>query len=67
MRRRMLELNIYPQSLEHYSLTQQPRYNAFDIFSNVGGLMGLCLGVSLISVLELCDFICSCLFQLLKR
>ena len=45
MRRRMLELNIYPQTLEHTIVTQQPRYHPFDIFSNIGGLMGLCLGV----------------------
>ena len=53
MRRRLLQLNVYYITPEEKHMTQHPRYNAFEIFSRIGGLMGLCLGVSLISVLEL--------------
>ena len=67
MRRRMLELNIYPQTLEHTIVTQQPRYHPFDIFSNIGGLMGLCLGISIITVVEVFDFLCSCVAVLTNR
>ena len=66
MRRRMLQLNVYYISLVEKMVTQHPRYNTFDIFSTIGGLMGLCLGVSFISVLELCDFGVNFLFLLLK-
>ena len=55
--RRILKLNIYFETFDETHITQHARYSPSDIFSTIGGLMGLCLGVSLISVLELCEFL----------
>ena len=67
IRRRMLELNVYPQTLEHTYVTQQPRYHAFDIFSNIGGLMGLCLGISLVTVIEFVEFGGVCIVRAINK
>ena len=67
MRRRMLELNIYPQTLEHTIVTQQPRYHPFDIFSNIGGLMGLCLGISLVTLVEFLEVTVACVLRLARK
>ena len=67
IRKRMLQLNVYYVTLDEKHVTQHPRYNSLDIFSTIGGLMGLCLGVSLISVLELCDFLLGCTMIPLAR
>ena len=56
IRNRMLQLNVYYTSLNERYITQHPRYKLWDVFASFGGLMGLCLGVSLISVLEFCEF-----------
>ena len=67
IRKRMLQLNVYYVTLDEKHVTQHPRYKSLDIFSTIGGLMGLCLGVSLISVLELCDFLLGCTMIPLAR
>ena len=63
----MLELNIYPQTLEHTIVTQQPRYHPFDIFSNIGGLMGLCLGISLVTLVEFLEVAVACVLRLTRK
>ena len=67
IRRRMLELSLHFATLDETRVTQHPRYEPFEIFSNFGGMLGLCLGVSLISVLELCEFLLRLLLICCKR
>ena len=67
MRRRMMELNIYPIAIEHTHVTQQPRYHPFDIFSNIGGLMGLCLGISLVTLVEFLEVAVACVLRLARK
>ena len=67
IRRRLLELSLHFATLDETRVTQHPRYEPFEIFSNFGGMLGLCLGVSLISLLELCEFLLRLLFICCQR
>ena len=57
MRANLLELTLYYSSMDVTYITQNPKYQPQDIFSTIGGLMGLFLGISLISVLEFVHFL----------
>ncbi|KAL9964415.1 hypothetical protein ACROYT_G028056 [Oculina patagonica] len=57
-RENLLELNIYFQELNVYFIEQQPAYD-FGLLGEIGGQLGLCIGASLLTVLEFCDVICS--------
>ena len=65
--KRYLQLNVYPETLDTTYISQRPRYEFFDIFSNIGGLMGLCLGISLITFLEVIEFLFCCIVSTVCR
>jgi hypothetical protein len=46
-------INVYFSDLKYTLITQQPKYEIFDLISNVGGILGLFLGISFISFLEI--------------
>ena len=56
MRRRYVALRVYFRSMRVTSIKQSPAMQAWDIFSNVGGLFGLFMGASILTLLEFCDF-----------
>ena len=49
-------MHIYFNKLHFISNQRGELYKFIDFLANIGGLMGLCLGVSLISVLEFLYF-----------
>ncbi|XP_061184361.1 acid-sensing ion channel 1B-like [Saccostrea echinata] len=51
-----IELKIYYDSLIETVVTEVPEFNIFEMLSNIGGLMGIFLGASLLSVVELVEF-----------
>lgn len=61
-----LRLNVYYESMR-YSVTQQlPVLGIAELWSRIGGLMGLCLGASLLTLIEWVDFGCTfCIKKLL--
>ena len=61
MKSRLLEVHLYYSTMDVTEKRQKPKYTPTDIFSTVGGLMGLFLGISLLSVLELVEFAVSSL------
>ncbi|KAJ7377745.1 Acid-sensing ion channel 2 [Desmophyllum pertusum] len=54
-RENLLELNIYFQELNVYFIEQQPAYDFESLLGEIGGQLGLCIGASLLTVLEFCD------------
>ncbi|XP_071164900.1 acid-sensing ion channel 1-like [Mytilus edulis] len=57
IKKNYVSLRIYYKNLQTTITEQKPKYeNAGDIFSNVGGQMGLFLGASILTVIELGEF-----------
>ncbi|XP_020604891.1 acid-sensing ion channel 1-like [Orbicella faveolata] len=57
-----LELNVYFQQMSYELIKQQPAYDDQSLLGEIGGLLGLCIGASLLTVVEFCDVI----FTILK-
>jgi hypothetical protein len=55
-------LFIIPKDLVYDLIEQKPAKVVLDIISDLGGIMGLCIGASLMSFVELIDFALNCLF-----
>ena len=52
----MVVAHIYFDSLHFLQTERDEVYSAIDFIANIGGLLGLCMGVSIISGLELFYF-----------
>lgn len=48
-------MNVYYENLEYLSISKMPKLQVFDLFSNIGGLFGLFLGMSILSFIELIE------------
>ncbi|ELT89782.1 hypothetical protein CAPTEDRAFT_189865 [Capitella teleta] len=60
----MVNLNIYYKDLNCRKVRQKPAYDILAFFSDFGGYMGLLLGASVVSIIELFDWcLYRCLFQ----
>ncbi|RMX43030.1 hypothetical protein pdam_00001790 [Pocillopora damicornis] len=57
MSQNMLELVIYFEELSYHVIEQTPAYDSESLFAEIGGQVGLCVGASLLTVLEFCDVI----------
>ena len=51
--RNLLQLNVFFEEVSVRVVQQQPAYTATALFSDTGGLMGLCMGASLLTLVEL--------------
>ncbi|ELU17841.1 hypothetical protein CAPTEDRAFT_194980 [Capitella teleta] len=64
IRDNMVNLNIYYKDLNCRKVRQKPAYDILAFFSDFGGYMGLLLGASVVSIIELFDWcLYRCLFQ----
>ena len=59
LRERYIEMQFYFSTLTYTERKQKPAYTPWDLFSSAGGILGLFLGASVLSVLEVCDFFCT--------
>ncbi|KAJ7349566.1 Acid-sensing ion channel 2 [Desmophyllum pertusum] len=50
-----LELTVYFQELNYHVIEQKPAYDSESLLAEIGGQVGLCVGASLLTVLEFCD------------
>jgi hypothetical protein len=48
---------VYYDDLKYTSISERPLFDGFDLISNIGGSLGLFLGISFISFLELFEII----------
>ncbi|KAL9964428.1 hypothetical protein ACROYT_G028070 [Oculina patagonica] len=53
----MLELTVYFPELNYHLIEQKPAYDSESLLGEIGGQVGLCVGASLLTVLEFCDVI----------
>ena len=57
-RRNLVILEVYLDSMAYEHMEKQLGYEILDLFCDIGGAMGLLLGASILTVLELADYIC---------
>jgi len=55
-------IRVYYEDLKYTLITQHPKCELFDLISNIGGTMGLFLGFSFISFLEIFELIAELFF-----
>jgi hypothetical protein len=53
----VLSINVYYDELGYTLISQQPKMQLFDLVSNIGGLLGLFLGASFLTLAELFEAI----------
>ncbi|XP_078379403.1 acid-sensing ion channel 2-like isoform X2 [Oculina patagonica] len=61
-RQNLLELDVYFEELSYTVIQETPAYDSESMLGEIGGQVGLCVGASLLTVLEFCDVI----FDLIK-
>lgn len=68
LRRNLLSVFVYYDDLVYKSYVETAKMNIADLISNIGGTMGLFLGVSFLSFIELVDVVIHiiCLYMQLK-
>ncbi len=58
-RKNFLKLDIFYEKLGYQIIEQNPAFEFLSLLSEIGGLLGLLLGASVLTVCELLDFISS--------
>ncbi|XP_071088517.1 acid-sensing ion channel 1A-like [Haliotis cracherodii] len=53
----LLELRVFYDNMMVTSTAQQPQYTVASLFSNIGGQMGLCLGASNLTIMEITELL----------
>ena len=48
----MISFSIYYESLEYTLINQKSKMDVFDLISNIGGNLGLFIGISFLSLAE---------------
>jgi hypothetical protein len=65
LEKNILKVNIFFDSLSYTSITEVPSIDQITFISNIGGLLGLFLGATVLSFLELVEFVII-IFQIIK-
>jgi hypothetical protein len=67
LRNSMIAFNVYYKSLQFTSITEMPKTPLIGLIANIGGLLGLFIGVSFLSFGEVIEIICEIVFIVLKK
>jgi len=57
----------YYRSLKYALITQQPKFLLFDLISNIGGILGLFVGISFVSFFELTEILMQIVFIFFRK
>nr|Q25011.1 RecName: Full=FMRFamide-activated amiloride-sensitive sodium channel; AltName: Full=FANACH [Cornu aspersum]CAA63084.1 FMRFamide-activated amiloride-sensitive sodium channel [Cornu aspersum]prf//2202327A FMRFamide-gated Na channel [Cornu aspersum] len=57
IRQNMLRLNIYLEDLSVVEYRQLPAYGLADLFADIGGTLGLWMGISVLTIMELIELV----------
>jgi len=63
----MVFFNIFYANLEYTVIDQIPKMDGFDFISNIGGNLGLFIGISFLSLIELVEFLIEIICIFFKR
>lgn len=64
IRQNLLRLNIYLEDLSVVEYRQLPAYGLADLFADIGGTLGLWMGISVLTIMELIELIIRLFFLL---
>lgn len=67
IRENIAKVDIRPRSSRSSKLLESPAYPAINLFSDIGGILGLYLGISLLSLMELVASVISALHDFSKK
>ena len=67
LRNSMIAFNVFYKSLQYTSITEIPKTQRIDLVANIGGLLGLFIGVSFLSFGELIEIFFEVIFVLFER
>lgn len=59
IRQNLIRLNIYLEDLSVVEFMQMPAYDLADLFADIGGTLGLWMGISVLTIMELVELIVS--------
>ena len=62
LKNRSVEMNIYYSDLSYTLISESPKTSVIDLFSNIGGTMGLYIGVSFLSFVEIVEALLEIIF-----
>lgn len=57
IRQNLIRLNIYLEDLSMVEFLQMPAYEHTDLFADIGGTLGLWMGISVLTIMELVELI----------
>jgi hypothetical protein len=55
-----VQLNVYYKELEYTHISQEAKTETFNFISNIGGILGLFLGISFLSFIEIFEILIEC-------
>ena len=61
---RGLQLNVYYPKLSYFKLTESRKTSTVDLLSNIGGTLGLYIGISFLSLVEIVELFLEVLFAI---
>lgn len=65
---RLISFEVFYTSLEYTMISQSPRYLFIDLVSSLGGTLGVFLGASLLSLMEVIEFfIAACMIMTRRK
>ncbi len=67
VRESVVSLNVYYNSLSYTLATESPKLDIISLLSNIGGSLGLFMGVSFLSLVEILVLLLDIAFFMLKR
>ena len=66
-RKRALSINIFYPQLKYSLISEIPKTSIVDLFSTIGGELGLFLGMSILSFIEIIQILFETFFIILKK
>ncbi|XP_070542004.1 amiloride-sensitive sodium channel subunit beta-like isoform X2 [Ptychodera flava] len=67
LRQNVLKLQVYFRDLHYSETIQSPSYTSLDLLSDIGGNLGLWIGLSVLTLLEFIEFTYDMIYLLLLR
>ena len=67
LREKILKINVYYDSLSYLQMTESPSGDIINLFSNIGGTLGLFIGMSVLSLSELIELLIKVMIICFKK